>query len=69
MAKASDAELWFFLIRACTNCWANDLDSGDLRLRRAQYDVTVMIISKKSLAKAVHVWIIPSQTYTWMYHL
>ena len=36
--KASDAELGCFLI----NGWVNNGEAGDLRRRRAHYDVTVM---------------------------
>ena len=39
--KASGAEL-FSLIYALTNGWANNGDAGDLRPRRANYDVTVI---------------------------
>ena len=39
--KASDAELWCFLL-ICTwlNGWANHRDAGDLRRHHAHYDVT-----------------------------
>ena len=37
--KASDAELWCFL---WSDGWVNNRDAGDLRRRRAQYDVIVM---------------------------
>ena len=41
--KASDAELWcFLLIWAWTNGWLYNRDAGDLRCLRAHYDVTVM---------------------------
>ena len=35
--------LMFSLIGAWTNGWVHDRDAGDLRLRRAHYDVTVMM--------------------------
>ena len=42
--KASDAELWCFLLSApCINGWVNNGDACDLRRRRAHYDVTVML--------------------------
>ena len=42
--KASDAELLLFsLICAWTNDWVNTWDVGDLRHRRAHYDVTVIL--------------------------
>ena len=41
--KASDAELWCFpLICTWTKTWANNGGTGDVRLHRAHYDVTVM---------------------------
>ena len=40
LAKAVDAERWFFC--AWTNRWANHPDADDLRRHRAHYDVTVM---------------------------
>ena len=40
--KASDAELWFFMICALINGWVNNDEAGDLRHHRAHYDVTVM---------------------------
>ena len=40
--KASDAELFFLLMCAWTNGWANNRDVGGLRRHRAHYDVTVM---------------------------
>ena len=33
----------FTLNYAWTNDWANNIDAGDLRRRRAQYDVTLMV--------------------------
>ena len=45
LTKASDAELWcFLLICAWTNGWVNNRGGGDLRLRRhhAAYDVILM---------------------------
>ena len=39
-----DAELWCF-ISAWTNGWVNNLDAGDLRRHRANYNVTVMVIT------------------------
>ena len=41
--KASDAELWCFLCCLWINSWVNKGEAGDLRRRRAHYDVTVMI--------------------------
>ena len=41
--------LMFSLICALTNGWVNNRDAGDLRRRRAHYDVTVMVI------KSIHV--------------
>ena len=43
LTKASDAELWCFLL-ICTskNDWANNRDTGDFRCYRTHYDVTVM---------------------------
>ena len=43
LAKASDAELWFF-IYPCTNDRANNREAGDLRHHRVHYDVTVMLL-------------------------
>ena len=41
--KASDAELWWvFLSAPLINGWVNNSEAGDLRYRRAHYDVTVM---------------------------
>ena len=41
--KASDAELWCFLWSASwINGWVNNHEAGDLRRRRARYDVIVM---------------------------
>ena len=43
LTMANDAELWwFFLICAWINGWINNHVAGDLRRRRAHYDVTVM---------------------------
>ena len=41
-AKASDAELWCFLICARINSCLNNCEAGDLRRHRAHYDVNVM---------------------------
>ena len=43
LTKASDAELWCFLLCAWTKCWANNRDAGDLRRHCTHYDVTAMI--------------------------
>ena len=44
LAKASDAERWYFLWSATEkNDWANNRNAGDLRRHRAHYDVIVMI--------------------------
>ena len=40
--KASDAELWWFLICARINDWVNNREAGDLRRHRGHYDVSVM---------------------------
>ena len=41
--KASDAELWcFLLICAWINGWVNNREAGDLRRHHTHYDVTVM---------------------------
>ena len=46
LTKASDAELWcFLLICAWTNGWVNNRDAGDLRRHRAHYVVIVMSLS------------------------
>ena len=44
LAKASDAELWWFFIWVWTNSWANNRNAGDLRHHRAHYDVIVMVV-------------------------
>ena len=45
--KASDTELWcFLLICAWTNGWANNQDAGYLRRHRGHYDVTAMLNTK-----------------------
>ena len=36
--KASDAELWCFLICAWINGWVNNREAGDLRRHRTHYD-------------------------------
>ena len=42
--KASDAELWcFLLICVWINGWVNNRRAGDLRRHHAHYDVTIMI--------------------------
>ena len=44
--KASDEELWCFLWSApWINGWVNNREAGDLRRRRAHYDVIVMFLS------------------------
>ena len=43
LQKASNKELWYFLIRAWINGWVNDPEASDLRRHRAQYDVTAMV--------------------------
>ena len=41
--KASDGELWCFLLSALEkNGWVNNREAGDLRRHRAHYDVIVM---------------------------
>ena len=48
--KASDAELWcFFFICAWINGWVNNHETGDLKRRRAHYNVIVMIDLKTFL--------------------
>ena len=43
LTKASDVELWcFLLICAWTKYWVNNCEAGDLRRHHAHYDVTVM---------------------------
>ena len=42
LTKASDAELMLSLICAWANGWVNNLEAGDLRRRRAHYDVIAM---------------------------
>ena len=49
LIKASDAELWCFLICAWTNGWANNRDAGDLRHHGAHYDVIVMLQQERSV--------------------
>ena len=44
LTKASDAELWCFLICAWINEWVNNREAGDLRRHRAHYDVNVMVL-------------------------
>ena len=41
--ETSDAELWCLMICAWIHDWENDWDAGNLRHRRALYDVTVMV--------------------------
>ena len=38
-AKASDAELWCFILSAWINDWVNNREAGDLRRHRAHYNV------------------------------
>ena len=47
--KASDAELWCFLICTRINGWVNSDEAGDLRRYRAHYDVTVMELFSTNL--------------------
>ena len=47
--KASDAELWCFLICVWINAWVNNREAGDLRQYHVHYDVTVMIYCHDSL--------------------
>ena len=43
LAKASDAEFWWFLWSAYSiNGWINNGEAGDLRSHRAHYDLIVM---------------------------
>ena len=43
LTKASDAELWrFLLIYAWADGWVNNREAGDLRRHHVHYDVTVM---------------------------
>ena len=42
LTKASDAELWCFLIRAWTSSWASTQDAGNLRRHCAPHDVIIM---------------------------
>ena len=43
LTKAADAELWcFFDLYLEKNGWVNNREAGDLRRRRANYDVIVM---------------------------
>ena len=43
--KASDAELWcFLLIYAWINNWVNNREAGDLRRQHGHYDVIVMYV-------------------------
>ena len=44
--KASDAEFDIFLIWSRIKVWVNNGEAGDLRRRRAHYDVTVMIFQE-----------------------
>ena len=48
--------LMFSLICAWTNGWANNRDAGDLRLHRAHYDVTVIIIKPILLDLLKQAW-------------
>ena len=43
LTKASDAELWCFLIFAWINAWVNHREAGDSRRHHAHYDVTLMV--------------------------
>ena len=43
LAKASDAEVWCFLICAWINSSVNNRDAGDLRHHCTNYDVPVMM--------------------------
>ena len=45
--KASDAELWRFLICTRINGWVNNGEAGDLRRHHAHYDVTVMAVMQE----------------------
>ena len=47
--KASDAELWSFLICAWINGWVNNREAGNLRRLHAHYDVIVMFQVKISI--------------------
>ena len=47
--KASDAEIWFFFICVWTSGSVNNIDAGDLRRRRAHYDVIVIKMWKLCL--------------------
>ena len=56
--KASDAELWWFiLICVCINDWVNDREAGDLIRYCAHYDVIVM--SNKLRCKGIQAMWIP----------
>ena len=52
--KASDAECWCFLWSApWINGWVNTRNAGDLRRKRAHYDIIVMFIRMFSCLTAV----------------
>ena len=42
LTKASDTEIWCFLVYAWTNDWINNYDAGDLRRHHTHYDVIVI---------------------------
>ena len=42
LTKASNAELFFFLISAWKNGWVNNREASDLRRHRPHYDVILM---------------------------
>ena len=70
--KASDAELWCFILSVpWINGWVNNGEAGDLRRHHAHYDVTVMACSQwehMDLPPS-YVWYAPSAaimlTSTW----
>ena len=54
--KASDAGFWCFLwSRSEPNSWANNGDAGDLRRRRANYDVTLIIRTEVNMKSRDHI--------------
>ena len=54
LTKASDAELWCFLIYAWINSWVNNREAGDLRRNGAHYDVIVMTAGKIVYSSGIH---------------
>ena len=57
LAKASDAELWCFLWSALwISGWVSNREAGDLRRRRAHYDVIVMVPLWVTIHQRINIW-------------